>query len=246
MRREASCMVHADSGPLLIIPAWNEARNLGPVLVGVAKHAPEFEVVVVDDGSTDATSRVAREHEARVLRHPYNLGYGAALQTGYRYAASRGVELIVQMDGDGQHDPKEIAKLARPVQEGEFDLVLGSRFLDPGGYEFGVARRAGRDLFGAIAKRFGLELSDPTTGYQAMNADVLALYSDDFFPADYPDVDVLLVAHRHGIRIGERSVAMAPGLRPSTIHGGLKPLYYVYKMLLSIGSSATARTTRQP
>ena len=118
------------------------------------------------------------------------------------------------MDGDGQHDASDIAKLTAPVRDGELDLVLGSRFLEAGGYRFGMARSAGRDLFGAIARRFGLELSDPTTGYQAMNAKVLALYSGDFFPADYPDVDVLLVAHRHGIRIGERSVAMAPGRAP--------------------------------
>ena len=219
---------------LLIIPAWNEEANIAHVLEAAVREAEGFEIVVVDDGSTDHSAEIARECGARVLRHPFNMGYGAALQTGYKYALRRGAALVVQMDADGQHDAAQIERLSDPILNDELDLAIGSRFLDPGGYSFGVVRRAGRDLFGAIAGWFGLRITDPTSGFQAMNAKVFQLYAADFFPSDFPDVDVLLAAHRRGMRVGERSVGMDRGTRASTIHAGLKPLYYGYKMLLSI------------
>ena len=219
---------------LLIIPAWNEEANLADVLTAAAREAEDFEIVVVDDGSSDRTAEIARECGARVLRHTFNMGYGAALQTGYKYALRRCASLVVQMDADGQHDAAHIGRLSDPILNDELDLAIGSRFLDARGYHFGLVRRAGRALFGAIAGWFGLRITDPTSGFQAMNTKVLQLYAGDFFPSDFPDVDVLLAAHRCGLRVGERSVGMDQGTRASTIHGGLKPLYYGYKMLLSI------------
>jgi len=225
----------SDPRPVLLICAYEEATRLGDVLDGVARTAPAYERVVVDDGSVDATSAVARRHGARVLRHPFNLGYGAALQTGYKYALAAGAPWLVQMDADGQHDPSGIAAVAEPVERGELDVVVGSRFLAPegGAYVMGAARTLGRRFFGAISAAFGLPLSDPTSGFQALGARTLALYVGDFFPSDYPDVDVLLVAHRHGLRVGERPVQMWESRRPSTLHSGWAPLYYVYKMSLS-------------
>lgn len=229
----------------LVIPAFDEERRLPAVLAGVAAAAPDFVVVVVDDGSRDGTARVAREAGARVLRHPFNLGYGAALQTGYKYAIRAGASLLVQMDADGQHDPRDVPALAEPVERGEFDLAVGSRFLGPGGYEMGAARSAGRSFFRAVLRAFGLRVTDPTSGFQAMNRAVLDLYASDMFPSDYPDVDVLLCAHRHGLRVGERPVTMAPSPRASTLHSGLAPIYYVYKVMLSVwAASSTQRVSR--
>jgi glycosyltransferase involved in cell wall biosynthesis len=219
--------------PIVLICAYDEAARVGDVLDGVARAAPECERVVVDDGSTDDTARVARAHGARVLSHPYNLGYGAALQTGYKYALAAGAPWLVQMDGDGQHDPSGIAPLADPVARGELDVAVGSRFLGDDDYAMGAARTLGRRLFGAVSAAFGLTLTDPTSGFQALSPRALALYAGDFFPTDYPDVDVLLVAHRHGLRVGERAVKMTTSPRPSTLHSGWAPLYYVYKMALS-------------
>jgi len=228
---------------VLIIPAYNEAGSLGDVLARVAEADSGCEVVVVDDGSHDGTGDIAARAGATVLRHPFNLGYGAALQTGYKYALECNAAIVVQMDADGQHDPAEIPALAAGIRSGDYDLVVGSRFLETTGYRMGVIRSIGRKVFSALARLADLRVSDPTSGFQGMNRRVLDLYARDFFPTDYPDVDVLLTAFRHGLRVGEQPVRMAEASRASTLHGGLRSVYYVYKMLLSI-ISATARQTR--
>jgi glycosyltransferase involved in cell wall biosynthesis len=236
----------SDARRVLLIPAWNEARHLAGVLERARAAAPGFQIVVVDDGSSDGTAGVARRAGARVVRHPVNLGYGAALQTGYKLALREGAALLVQMDADGQHDPKDVEALAAPVRRGELDVVIGSRFLALGGYEMGALRDAGRRLFRWLARRLGLDVSDPTSGFQALSPRALALYARDFFPSDYPDVDVLLAAHRSGLSIGEVPVEMGPGLRASSLHGGIAPLFYVYKMLLSLWATAQRPAGRGP
>jgi len=230
----------------LLIPAFQEEARLPAVLAALADAAPDFEVVVVDDGSRDATGELARRAGATVLRHPFNLGYGAALQTGYKWALRSGASVLVQMDADGQHDPRDVAALAAPVAAGELDLVIGSRFLGAGDYRMSGLRRVGRDFFRALLSGFGLRVTDPTSGFQAMNRAVLELYAGDMFPSDYPDVDVLLCAHRHGLRVGERPVRMLESSRVSTLHAGFAPVYYVYKMLLSVwAASSTDRRRRE-
>jgi glycosyltransferase involved in cell wall biosynthesis len=229
------------SGRVLVIPAYEEAARLGPVLEAVARAGLDCEVVVIDDGSRDATAAVAARAGAQVLRHPFNLGYGAALQTGYKYALERGARVVAQMDADGQHDPAELADLLAGVESGEADLVVGSRFLGRGAYRMGALRTLGRRLFQGIARVAGLTVSDPTSGFQALNRRVLEVYARDFFPTDYPDVDVLLAASRNGLRVAERPVRMNAGARASTLHGGLRSFYYVYKMLLSTWTAARRR-----
>jgi len=230
---------------ILIIPAFNEAKNLARVLTTVTSTGLDFESVVIDDGSLDDTGAVAARSGATVIRHPFNLGYGAALQTGYKYALDRHASLLVQMDADGQHDPREIPELIAPVLRQELDLVVGSRFIEPTDYRMGLARRIGRELFSGLARLNGLKVSDPTSGFQAMNRTTLRLYGRDFFPTDYPDVDVLLTAHRHGLRVGEHSVRMSPGVRSSRLHSGSRAVYYVYKMLLSTWTASTSRRRRK-
>lgn len=229
------------NGSILIIPAYNEGSRLARVLTRVEAAEIGCEVVVIDDGSRDDSGEIARAHGATVLRHPFNLGYGAALQTGYKYAVSRQAHIVLQMDADGQHDPAQFSALIEPVAADELDLVVGSRFLEISGYEMEFIRTIGRNLFTSIARLAGLRVSDPTSGFQVMNRRVLDMYVNDFFPTDYPDVDVLLAAYRHGLRVGERPVAMAKADRGSTLHGGLRPIYYVYKMLLSTWSASLVR-----
>jgi glycosyltransferase involved in cell wall biosynthesis len=228
----------------ILIPAFDEAQRLGDVLRRLAEYSSGFDVVVVDDGSRDATAEVAAAAGARVLRHSFNLGYGAALQTG-KYAWRAGIELLIQLDADGQHDPADAAALLEPVERGELDLVIGSRFLGAGAYRMGALRSAGRALFQSVLQAFGLRVTDPTSGFQAMNRAVLELYTGDAFPTDYPDVDVLLAAHRQGLRVGERSVTMAQSARASSLHSGWAPIYYVYKMMLSVWA-ASAGWARPP
>lgn len=226
---------------MALMPAFPEARHLGPVVRELVRSSCVDQVVVVDDGSKDDTSRVAREAGARVLRHPYNLGYGAALQTGYKYALRSGVQTLVQLDADGQHDPSDVGRLLARLDEEEADLIVGSRFVEQSGYRMSRIRDLGRRAFSALARREGLVLADPTSGFQAMRRPMLELYERDFFPTNYPDIDVLLIAHRKGMRIVEVPVEMHVAPRPSTLHGGFKSVYYVYRLALSLWA-ARSRT----
>jgi hypothetical protein len=224
---------------VIVVPAHNEAPNLAGLLDAIREHLPELDVLVVDDASRDDTAQVAERCAAHVVRHPFNLGYGAALQSGYKWALERDVEFLVQMDADGQHLPSEVAAVLEPVRRGDCDLSVGSRFLEADGhYSMGATRSLGRWLLRGIARLAGLRLTDPTSGFQAMNRSVLELFVSDWYPFDYPDVDVLILAHRAGLRISEYGVRMAPGWRESSLHAGWKPLYYSYKMLLSLWAAS--------
>lgn len=236
-------MVERQADCLIVIPAYNEATRIGPVVRQVIEVQPDADVLVVDDGSRDATAVEAAAAGAIVVRHPTNLGYGSALQTGYKYALRRGYDFVVQMDADGQHPASEVGKLLGPVRDGSADLVLGSRFLDAGSYTMEPIKKAGSEFFRAIAAWSGLRISDPTSGFQAMNRHVLRLYATDFYPVDFPDVDVLLTAHRSGLRVAERPVRMLAGERASSLHSGLKPIYYVYRTLLAIWVASGVRPT---
>ena len=227
---------------LVIVPAYNEEARIAGVLHGIRQYIPHADVLIVDDGSTDLTREVALRAGAKVISHPFNLGYGAALQTGYQYALMKNYEGLVQMDGDGQHDPSSIVDLLAIVQKGEADIVIGSRFLEakeiastPSPYRAPLTRRLGMKLFGMIASLLiHQKVTDPTSGFQAMNRRVLEWVSGDRFPCDYPDADVIIMLHRAGFQILEVPVSMFENQDKKSMHGGWRPLYYVFKMFLSI------------
>jgi glycosyltransferase involved in cell wall biosynthesis len=221
---------------LVLMPAFNEEGGLAGVLDQI-RACCEFDILVIDDGSTDRTAKIAREHGAKVLRHPFNMGYGAALQTGYKYAAQGDYDVLVQIDADGQHDPSYITPLADRVLDGHSDACVGSRFLEGEGYIPPFARRVGMVLFGYIASVVTQRrVTDPTSGYQALSRRVFSFFQSDLFPADYPDADVLILLYRAGFRAEEIPVAMKPSATGKSMHSGLlRPLFYVFKMFLSIG-----------
>jgi glycosyltransferase involved in cell wall biosynthesis len=235
-------MKHSTHFTLVIIPAYNEGLRIAPVIQGVKGHCPFAEVLVIDDGSKDDTRIKAVESGAKVVSHPFNLGYGAALQTGYKYALEKGYEVLAQVDGDGQHDPRFLLNLFTAIQKGEADLVIGSRFFKTGEngsdqkpYRAPLARKLGIEIFGTITSfLIRQKITDPTSGYQAMNRKVLQWMSSDKFPCDYPDADVIIMLHRAGFRIREVPVRMFASQDNKSMHSGLKPLYYVFKMFLSI------------
>lgn len=232
--------------PCIVMPAFNEEARLPDLLAALQRARPDHDLVVIDDGSRDATGDVAERAGARVLRHPHNLGYGAALQTGFKWALERGAPWVVQMDADGQHLPAEVPALVARLAAGDCDIAIGSRFLAATDYEMGAVRNAGRQLIRALGRYAGVDLTDPTSGFQALNARALALYAGDWFPSDYPDVDVRIVAARAGLRICEVPVQMAPSARASTLHSGWKPVYYAYKMLLSLWAGSGKAASPQP
>lgn len=207
----------------------------------IKRIAPAIDVLVVDDGSMDDCFLRAREAGARVISHPFNLGYGSALQTGYKYALKEGYEAIVQIDGDGQHDPSFIPDLLAVVQREEADIAIGSRFLknekslsNGPCYRVPLPRKLGMKLFGSITSfLIRQQVTDSTSGYQAIDRRVLEWVSGDKFPVDYPDADVIIMLHRAGFRIKEVPVRMLES-EGKSMHSGWKPLYYVFKMFLSI------------
>ncbi len=230
-----------DGAGVVVIPAYNEESRIGNVLGQIEAENLGLDVVVVDDGSRDETAAVAAAGGARVVRHPINLGYGSALQTGYKYALRYGYSCLLQMDADGQHLASEGRKLIEMVRAGEADLALGSRFLEPGSYTMEPLKKIGSEFFRLLARLSGLQVSDPTSGFQAMNRAVMELYATDFYPVDFPDVDVLLTAHRSGLRVVECPVRMLEGERESSLHSGWKPIYYVYRTLLAIWVASGVR-----
>jgi glycosyltransferase involved in cell wall biosynthesis len=220
---------------LVIIPAFNEAERIAAVIAGVRAAVPGAAITVIDDGSSDGTAMAAGAAGALVIRHPFNLGYGVAIQTGYKYALTKDYDFLVQIDGDGQHDPAGIPALLAPLRQGAADFMLGSRFLSGISYRPPLVRRLGMAFFrGIVALVIRQPVTDCTSGFQAFNREVMGFFARDLFPCDYPDADVLISLHLAGFRISEVPVRMSAGAAGKSMHSGFKPFYYVFKMLLSI------------
>lgn len=220
---------------LVIIPAFNEAASIGQVIAGAREALPEADVLVVDDGSVDETASRAIASGARVTSLPFNLGYGVALQTGYKYALAKGYDFVLQMDADGQHEARDLPALLEVVRSNRADVAIGSRFLKNRDYHAPLARRVGMSLFASIASLMThTRVTDPTSGFQALNRRVVQFYASPAYPVDYPDADVLIMLHNSGFRFVEVPVTMYSDDRGKSMHGGIRPLYYVFKMLLSI------------
>lgn len=228
---------------LVIIPAYNEERAIAGLIATIKNVAGIIaDIVVIDDGSSDSTVQAASDAGAVVIKHPFNMGYGSTIQTGYKFAFARGYKYLVQIDGDGQHDPAFIPALLKPIIAGSADLALGSRFLDKSSYRPPLIRRVGIAFFGnLISFIIGRRVSDPTSGFQAFNRSVLGFFTSDAFPCDYPDADVLLVLGLAGFEIAEVPVKMYANQDGKSMHNGLKPLYYIFKMLLSIAVTLMRR-----
>jgi glycosyltransferase involved in cell wall biosynthesis len=220
---------------LAVIPAYNESATVGSVVERVRAFAPTFDVVVVNDGSTDDTADIARAAGADVLEMPFNVGIGGAVQTGFVYAKENGYRYMVQVDGDGQHEPREIATLQETMEtDPSLDVVCGSRFLVPGEYLAPFSRRTGIHVFAFLLSRIvGQPVTDPTSGFRLYNRRAIELFSSDY-PHDYPEVEAVLMLHHHRLRMGEVPVRMFErGGGRSSISSG-KSAYYMIKVLLAL------------
>lgn len=219
---------------VIIIPAYNEEGRIGSTIAGIRKFS-DTDIIVVSDGSSDDTVEEAETAGAVVMKLPFNLGYGAALQTGYKYALKKGYAFAVQMDADGQHDPAYISTLLENVMSGEVDVAIGSRFLGEGNYKPAAIKKIGIIFFRAIASVITCQkITDPTSGFQALNAKAMKFYASEAYPVDFPDADVLIMLYKKGIRFREVPVRMNYNTKKKTMHSGIVPLYYLFKMILSI------------
>ncbi len=224
---------------LVIIPAYNEEANIARVIAGIQNQVPEADIVVINDGSRDQTVQVSRDAGAQVVSLPYNMGYGAALQTGYKYARENGYAYLAQIDADGQHDPVYIPQMLELLSLGEADIVIGSRFLIDNGYYPPFTRKVGMLVFGTLASLVThRKVTDPTSGFQALNRRAFSYCATDVYPTDFADADVLIMLHLAGFRTREIAVRMYPSMNKKSrylnMYSVLTPLYYIFKMFLTI------------
>jgi O-antigen/teichoic acid export membrane protein len=218
---------------LVIVPAHDEEASLPGTLAELRAHAPGVDVLVVDDGSRDQTSRAAREAGVLVVRHAVNLGVGGAVQTGFRYAVDRGYDIGVQLDADGQHDPADLVALTGPVKAGTCDVAIGSRYLSHTAYHAPFVRRAGMRLFSTVVGlALGSPIADTTSGVRAYARPVMQVCQHEF-PQDFPDAPLLIALARRGFRLREFSVQMRERHAGRSFYTLGKSLYYPYKNLLA-------------
>jgi glycosyltransferase involved in cell wall biosynthesis len=219
---------------IAIVPALNEEETVGRVIDEIRAFDPGFDIVVVDDGSTDRTAGVAADRGAHVLRLPFNLGIGGAMQTGFRFAFEQGHDVAVQIDGDGQHDPSQLSKILGPVLAGEADLCVGSRFTGDGAYRSSFARRVGIKIFaGVVSAVVRQKVTDTTSGFRAVNRKGIALFAVDY-PHDYPEVEATVMCVKHKLRLMEVPVTMRERGGGASSITVLRSVYYMTKVLLAI------------
>ena len=229
-----------------LVPAYNEEGSIGAVIDEIRGVDPEIEIVVVDDGSRDDTAGAAAARGARVLRLPFNLGIGGAVQTGYRYAYENGFDLALRVDGDGQHDPSWFGVLAGPVVAGHADVAVGSRFIGSKGYRSSRSRRfAIRILSWTVTVLCGGRVTDPTSGFQVTNRRAIALFAAHY-PHDYPEVEATVLAAKAGLRRAEVPVEMRERSAGRSSIGALRSVYYMVKVMLAIFVAVFRRAPEVP
>jgi len=218
---------------LVVIPALDEEASLPRLLDEMRAVAPGFDLLVVDDGSRDGTSVVARARGVPVVRHPFNLGVGGALQTGFRWALAHGYAIGVQLDADGQHDPRFLEDVVAPVRRGNCDVSIGSRYIAASGYRAPRFRRLGMMLFSLVVRlALRQRIADTTSGFRAYGRAVMEVCQHDF-PKDFPDAPLLITLARRGFRIHEVPVQMRERKAGTSFYTLGKSLYYPYKNLLA-------------
>lgn len=219
---------------LIIIPAYNEEKNIAHVVNDIKEHFQEADILVVDDGSTDSTGEIAKKAGVTVINHPFNMGIGVAMQTGYRYADLKEYYIAIQVDGDGQHPPDQIHRLLKPVIEGKADMVVGSRFLGEGDYVPSFARSIGIRVFSRILSLITRDrVTDPTSGFRAVNREAIRFFAKNY-PEDYPEVEAIVLLHKAGFNIVEAPVQMKARVWGKSSITYFHAAYYMVKVLLAI------------
>lgn len=232
---------------LVIIPAYNEEETIASVIAALHEAVPGFDVLVVDDGSHDRTASIVRRQESvELVRMPYNVGIGAAMQTGFKYAYRNGYDVAIQCDADGQHPADQIERLVTRLQQGDADLVVGSRYVADSEYTPSFSRRVGKSLLSRwVDAVIGGGITDTTSGFRAVNRRALEMFCRHY-PEDYPEAEALVIMHKSGLRAVEVPVHMNPRQGGATSIRPRHAAYYMVKVGLAIFIDAFKRFTHAP
>lgn len=219
---------------LIIIPAYNEAENIQRVVDDLRLNYPQYDYVVINDCSVDQTPSILSSIKANHINLPVNLGIGGSVQTGYRYALEHDYEIAVQVDGDGQHDPKYIKDLIEPIEGGQADVVIGSRFIEKEGFQATLSRHIGINLLRAMVKGLcGIHVLDITSGMRAVNKRMIAKYAENY-AQDYPEPEAVLAAAIMRAKILEVPVKMRKRQSGTSSINALRAIYYMIKVSVAL------------
>ncbi|WP_054958545.1 glycosyltransferase family 2 protein [Paenibacillus dakarensis] len=219
---------------LVIVPAYNEAAVIEQVVRRIRQDAPAVDVLVINDGSSDNTSQIARAAGAEVIDLTCNLGIGGAVQTGYRYAKEYHYDFAVQIDGDGQHNPKDLNRLLSTILDTGVDMVIGSRFITKEGFQSTFARKMGIKLLSSLLTLLtGQTVTDPTSGYRFCGKRAISLFSREY-PTDYPEVEALMLMYNRELSFTEIPVVMNERIGGVSSISAMKSVYYMIKVILSV------------
>lgn len=219
---------------LIIIPAYNEAANIEKVINNIVQNYPQYDYVIINDGSTDKTAEVCANAGYQVLNLPINMGIGGAVQTGYRYAKKNNYDAAVQIDGDGQHDVAYLEDMLKLLETGEADVVIGSRFVQREGFQSSQIRRVGIRFLSILARILtGVQIRDITSGYRVVNRRFIEIYANDY-PVDYPEPEAMIIAAVYGGIIKEYPVIMRERENGTSSITFKKSIYYMIKVTLAM------------
>ena len=219
---------------LIIIPAYNEESNIVKTVTAIQKDAKDFDYVIINDCSTDRTRQICEEKKYNIVNLPINLGIGGAVQTGYKYALEHSYDVAVQVDGDGQHDPEFLNKMADYLIEHNWDMVIGSRFIECEGFQSSKLRRTGIIFFSKLIKILTrVEITDPTSGLRMVGKNVISLFAQDY-PRDYPEPESVVAVIRRNMRVEEIPVVMKEREGGVSSISMKKSVYYMIKVTLAI------------
>ena len=219
---------------LVVIPAWNEAESLERTIAELKREAPGFDFVVVNDGSTDGTAACCRRNGFPLLDLPVNLGIGGAVQTGYRYALREGYDTATQFDGDGQHDAAALPRMLRKMQDGNYDMVVGSRFIEKRGFQSGALRRVGIRFFVRLIRLLtGATVTDPTSGFRMVSRRLIADFAARY-PNDYPEPESAVRALVRGRTVAEVPVEMRDRFAGRSSISLRRSVFYMVKVSFAV------------
>lgn len=219
---------------LIIIPAYNEEDSIAQVIDNLIENFPQYDYVIINDGSTDDTEQICKRNGYKVLNLPINLGIGGAVQTGYRYALKNGYDVAVQMDGDGQHDPAYLDDMLRILESGEANAVIGSRFVNKEGFQSSATRRMGINFLSGLGKVLtGVRLRDITSGYRMVDRTLIRIYAEDY-PSDYPEPEAMVIAAIYGCKIEECPVIMKERTGGASSINFKRSVYYMIKVSIAM------------